>query len=339
MKVNILFFLLSLILFSPVVFSLSCSTSTFNDILGGDSGRILGVALFLTVLIIALAYAFGSIMNNQHATVFAKEELFPLFMSAILVVGIGSVVFFSCSLFSSFLDYSFSPLAIGVGSGTSLDSCYVGSDSLQRLSFCYLSRTKAAAQQYVSAAMDKSLHSEMDSTNVIGASNPISGSVSLPTTAWKRAYAAQFESMAMSFALPSLISLTIQVLFLSLNVELIKWLLPAALLLRILPPTRHLGNVLIAIVIVLYVIVPFFYALNGAMDNKLTTSASCIDSYTSIVSDPTLDYDTTGSSCDSPTGYWALARLIPHAFFLPNLVLAISITFIVSLSKALEVIQ
>jgi hypothetical protein len=188
--------------------------------------------------------------------------------------------------------------------------------------------------------MEKNIQNEMGSTASVGVVIPVLGSTTVPLSSWKKAFAAQYETMSMSFAMPALISLNLQVLFLTMNLQLIQFLIPAALILRVLPGTRMFGNMLIALCIVLYVIVPFLYALNGAMDDLVFRDYYFCQKYAGAVYDQYLDSDVAAplTSCDSQTGYFALARLMPHAFFLPNLVLAIAITFLSGLAKALKVI-
>ena len=42
------------------------------------------------------------------------------------------------------------------------------------------------------------------------------------------------------------------------------------------------------------------------------------------------------SACGNPYGFWFVAKLIPQAFFLPNLTIAIIIVFVSSIDKALR---
>jgi hypothetical protein len=42
--------------------------------------------------------------------------------------------------------------------------------------------------------------------------------------------------------------------------------------------------------------------------------------------------------CESEVNFWLIARAIPQAFFLPNLMLAFTITFLSGINKALRVV-
>ena len=46
----------------------------------------------------------------------------------------------------------------------------------------------------------------------------------------------------------------------------------------------------------------------------------------------------TSIACSNTAGFWAIARLVPVAFFLPNLTIAIVITFLTAMNKALKVL-
>ncbi len=334
-------FLFAILLAITSSFALACVESSIGNLLRGETSFYLGVAFMTVVLIISLSYAYSTVTHNAHASLFSKEELFHVLISVLLVIGIGGFMYFGCSIFASVLDYSFSaPLLNVQASSIPSSNCYSSSDSPQTLALCYLTKTRDRAYSYVNLAMEKNIQNEMGSTASVGVVIPVLGSTTVPLSSWKKAFAAQYETMSMSFAMPALISLNLQVLFLTMNLQLIQFLIPAALILRVLPGTRMFGNMLIALCIVLYVIVPFLYALNGAMDDLVFRDYYFCQKYAGAVYDQYLDSDVAAplTSCDSQTGYFALARLMPHAFFLPNLVLAIAITFLSGIAKALKVI-
>ena len=118
-------------------------------------------------------------------------------------------------------------------------------------------------------------------------------------------------------------------------------LLPFAFVLRIIPQTREFGNMLIALFFGLYIVLPMMYAMSGA-------------AFLSFVQHPafpaagvTLDQqfgDTAfGSGFDAAniTGslLYQIGSVIPQAIFIPNIVLVVLVTCVMSLSKGLHAIQ
>lgn len=304
----------------------SCIESTFVGVITGDAGINIGLAIGLTVLAIAFAYAIGSATANQNLTVFAKDEIYHLGVSLLLILSIAGILFFSCQSLAFFLDFVLGPSGLNL---ITPDGCYTGGESPQTIASCYMKSVTKTTESTVMRMIKESVKNEMDSTLVISIYNPITGGVSIPWTAHKKAYSMQFDMLAMNFALPALVSLQMQRLILTFSTDLLRWLLPVALLLRVFPPSRYLGNVLIAITVALYVIVPTLYALNGAMDAVVFKDCSL---YAAVVNDQIL------GDCNSDTSIWLVGRAFPHAFFLPNLTLALTVTFLGGISKALKVL-
>jgi hypothetical protein len=117
----------------------------------------------------------------------------------------------------------------------------------------------------------------------------------------------------------------------------IKWILPAGFLLRVFIPTRQMGNVIIAFSVGLYIVIPFMFVFNFAMYEGVLTDCS---TFADAVCDNVFDSHCNPASdtCGNENGFWNVARLIPLAFFLPNLTIAVFITFLTSMNKALRVI-
>lgn len=317
---------LLLLLLIPNSFAAGCIEGVFDNLLSGDPGMMIGLAITLTILMIGIVYMAGSITTNAQMTVFAKDELYHLMFSIFLIACVGGIMFFSCQVLSGFLDFVLGPEGLDL---MTPQGCYTGIEAPQTVSECYLSDIKKMTETGARQMMKESISHEMQSTLVVSLYNPITGGVSIPFGAYHKAYAMQFDLVAMNFALPALVSLNLQILILKFSVDIIQWIIPVALLLRVIPPTRHFGNMLIGITIALYVIVPTLYALNGAMDQVVFSE--CYQ-YSGIVDDPLM------GGCDSNTSFWIIARAMPQAFFLPNLTLALTITFLGSIAKALKVI-
>jgi hypothetical protein len=156
---------------------------------------------------------------------------------------------------------------------------------------------------------------------------------------YKRIVSNQYDIILNSLLMPALLSIGMQKLGLDFIKEnVVTWFLPTAFFLRIFVPTRQMGNMLIALSLGLYVIVPFLYVFNFAMYDALLNKDDCKEFHTAVC-DFVADggHCTVNSVCNNETGFWAIARLVPQAFFLPNLTIAILITFLAAINKALKV--
>jgi len=87
----------------------------------------------------------------------------------------------------------------------------------------------------------------------------------------------------------------------------------------------------------------FSLTMYDALSPDVATAPNCA-SFAGAVCDNVADAYNCGSSataasvCSNPNGFWNVARLIPQAFFLPNLTIALLITFLGSVHKALRLI-
>ncbi|NYZ77534.1 hypothetical protein H0O02_04455 [Candidatus Micrarchaeota archaeon] len=314
---------LSLLLLFPFSHALSCIDNATDIIFSEQGTLILGVLAF-TMVIIAVAYILGSFTSNPSFTVFAKDEIYHLGFSVALLVGFSAILLFSCSAVDMFYKTTFENLGV-----TSI--CYDSGADMSDVSVCYLDGAKGDAERISEMYIDEYINYLMHSAFSVTISIPLMNSYTSAAGAWRRVVANQYDSVLNMFVFPALISLNMQELFLGfVSANIIKWLLPIALLLRIFIPTRQMGNMLIALSIGLYIIVPFIYTFNLAMYD-LVGSGDCLE-YSAAITDNYF------GNCQDQGSFWDVARLIPQAFFLPNLTIALLITFLTGLNKALRVI-
>ena len=317
----------------PVVFAGQCAQNIFDDVLKGEAGFNIGIAVTLTALMISIAYMIGTTTNNANLVVFSKDELYHLLFSAMIILGITGILFFSCQALTGFLDFVLGPSGLDL---MTEEGCYTGNEAPAQIATCYLKDVKKSTEGITRRMIKESIANEMASTLVISVYNPVTGGVSIPWNAYRKAFGMQFDMIAMNFALPALVSINLQMFVLSFSEDLLVWMLPVALLLRVVGPTRNFGNILIAIAIALYVIVPTLYALNGAMDQVAIRQCS---QYSAMLDGSLIDSsDELTGGCDSDMSMWLVARALPQAFFLPNLTLALVITFLGGITKALKVV-
>jgi hypothetical protein len=302
----------------------SVYSSTCADDLVDQSGvgTYAAIAFSVVTVVIAAIYIAGTALNDANMLVFAKDELFHLGMSAILVLCVGGIMLSSCSFFNYFLSNSLAPMGV---TSSCFQSGPTGFSSTQAAT-CYLTSLDNTASSLIRMLTKQGISKEMNSAEIIGVYTPWSGGIMTPLKPYLKTQSMQLDMITFTFIMPALVSISMQKVLLYFEIDFIKWLIPIALLFRILPLTRNMGNMLLALLIALYAIIPIMYALNGAMDNVVYQSGC------NIVKDYVL------GDCNSPYNFWAIARFMPQAFFLPNLTIVLVITFLSSVNKALKVL-
>lgn len=325
---NFVFFLL----FVSISFSALSCVNDAAGIIMSEQGINISSALAITVIIIAIAYAFGSAMSNTHYVVFAKDELYHLGFSVGLLACFGLILFATCQTVDFFFQSTFSKLELTSG-------CFVQNAELNSVANCYMTKVRDDANRLTDFYIRGHISNLMDSTFSVSIQLPLVNSYTATAGAYRRIISNQYDIITNAILVPALVSLSIQKILLSIISEnVIRWLLPIAFLLRIFIPTRQMGNILIGLSVGLYVIIPFMYTFNLAMYDTILTDSD-YSKFSSALSDPAFSGDCSSSAlCAVSDSSWKVAKLIPQAFFLPNLTLAIFMTFITAINKALKVI-
>jgi len=304
-----------------------------------EQGTVIMAVVGLMMVVIALAYALGNALHLPNAIVFAKDELYHLGFSMMLLLGFSGIVVFSCDLTGMF----FTQTMGNIGAG----SCYsAGSGtSPNEVAECYVSQAKNDARSMSERYIQKYLDNMMDSTFAWSLALPLFEAYTATAGAYKRIVSNQYSMIMNSFLVPALMSISMQkFVLIFINENVIRWILPTAFVMRFFPPTRHMGNIFIAIAIGLYVLVPMLYAFNLSMYEVVLSDCGA---FARAACDNVIDNNSCGTSvacagcettCGNADSLWNVARLIPQAFFLPNLTMALVITFLSSIHKALRVI-
>lgn len=317
---------------SAVTTSGTCITNATDIILGEQGTNILLVIGFITVLI-ACAYAAGSALGNANYVVFAKDEAYHLGFSVVLLISFSGILVSACAVMDMFYQETFSNLGA--------TSCYAQGMSINGMSSCYLDAISGDARGLSEQYLQQYIGLLMDSTFSWSVQYPLLDAYTATAGAYKRILSSQHDIILNTFLLPALMSISMQKLMLQfINENAVQWILPIAILLRVFPPTRQMGNIFIAFVIGIYVVVPFMYVFNLSMYD--VTLNDCAPFAKAVCDDPVDGYAcaSTGgmAACDNPFGFWNVARLIPQAFFLPNLTIAVLVTFLGCMHKALRVV-
>jgi hypothetical protein len=313
--------LLFLFLFVALAHSASCMENIVGTVML-EQGALIGIVIMLTVIVIAIAYAAGSFTGNPRLTVFAKDELFHLFFSVLLLVAFGGIIGFSCVAMEFFFESIFERLGDL--------SCYDQGDTIAKTSKCYINVVKNKAEQMAQQYLRRYIDNQMAATFSVTIQIPFIDAYTNSADAYKKVYSQQYDMVLNSFLIPALLSLNMQKILLEFVTDkVLEWILPIAFLFRIFIPTRQMGNYLIALSVGLYVIIPFMYTFNLAMFDVVAGDCLRFEYVTNDI--------VFGSGC-STYGFWNVGRLMPQAFFLPNLTIALFITFMGGVNKALKVI-
>ncbi|MFH0885448.1 MAG: hypothetical protein V1861_07100 [Candidatus Micrarchaeota archaeon] len=313
--------------------SFSACVEDATDTILFEQGTVIMAVVGLMMVVIALAYALGNALHIPNAIVFAKDEMYHLGFSMMLLLGFSGIVVFSCDLTGMFFTQTMS----SIGGG----SCYSTAmgQSPNEVAECYISLAKNDARSMSERYIQKYLDNMMDSTFAWSLSLPLFEAYTATAGAYKRIVSNEYSMIMNSFLVPALMSISMQkFVLLFINENIIRWVLPTAFVMRFFPPTRHMGNIFIAIAIGLYVLVPMLYAFNLSMYEVVMNDCS---SFAKAACDNVIDNNSCSNpatTCGNPDSLWNVARLIPQAFFLPNLTMALVITFLSSVHKALRVI-
>lgn len=303
-----------------------------TEIVFSEQGTNIIAVIALTIFVIAGAYALGSMLSNPRYTVFAKDEAYHLGFSMVVLVAFSGILVASCSVMDLFYDSTFGEVA-----GTT-STCYHAGDGINKVSTCYAKLIEKDANRMSKEYIQRYLDELMDSTFSWSIALPLFNSYTTVPGAYKRITSNQYDMILNSFLVPALMSISMQKLAINfVNENALRWILPSAFVLRIFIPTRPLGNVLIALALGLYVVIPFMFVFNYTMYEAVLTDCT---TFADAVCDNVVDGICTSpaATCTNYYGFWNVARLIPQAFFLPNLTIAVFITFLASMNKALRVL-
>jgi hypothetical protein len=304
----------------PVSYEAVCSIKSFDDC--SDATAFITVAFMLVSLVIALAYMYSKVKESAAIGVWAKDEAANLLISVFLFAGMLAFFQASCSVAYSYADAN--PFQ---AANTYLERLIQsnGMNVLRDLTYSSLDNQFTATQYWYFGM------------------TPFYGT-GVAEFANNRALSAHKE-FVIDLYIPLLASLNMQKLVL----QALQWvgaslLLPFAFVMRLIPPTREFGNVMIAIFFAIYVVVPTTYVLSGQAFENIVKNQACVNcavhNFYSFGMDggDGSDGGAHSSAVWQNALFYKIGSTIPQAVFLPNLVLIIAITCVMSLSKALRAI-
>lgn len=323
------------LLLVSVIHSASCVENATETIMIEQGGTIAAVIGF-TIVLIAIAYMIGSAMNEAQWIVFAKDEIYHLGFSVLFLIAISGILIGSCTTMDLFFDKLFDNF------GALPSGCHQNGDTMQETATCYMDLMKSDSLRISQTYIDGYISEIMDSTFSMSLAIPLLNSYTMTGKAYKRIRSNQYDIILNSFLIPALMSINMQQIMLNfIRENIIQWVLPVAFLLRIFIPTRQMGDLLIALVVGIYIVIPFMYVFNFSMYDVVGTPDNC-EPFAEGICDSVVDGNCQSPNptivCNNSTGFWSVGRLIPFAFFLPNLTLVILFAFMSAVHKGLKAI-
>ncbi|MFA6908033.1 MAG: hypothetical protein WC263_04360 [Candidatus Micrarchaeia archaeon] len=302
----------------PPTYMETCGVDSFATAGGGEALSFIAIAFAIVSFAIGLAYMYSKVREDPATGVWAKDEAYNLVVSLLLFAGI--LVFFTgaCSIAQS----------------------YAGNKSPITASQMYLDALLQSNGLNVLKELESdSLRNQLDATkySYLGLSPFWGGGVAVRAN--RKSYSAQREYL-IDLYLPIVASLTAQKYVL----QGIAWmgasvLLPFAFVLRLVPPTREFGNMLLALFFGMYIVAPTMYAMSAQVfaDNVMNTTPYSVTSLQKFQSYG-LDNSQAAPSDIKATVFYRIGSVLPQAIFIPNLVILVTVTSIMAVSKALRAI-
>ena len=295
-----------------------CGIGAFDSCYG--TSEFIGMVFMLVSLCIALAYMYSQFRHDPQMGVWAKDEAANLAISVLLFAGLIAFFTGSCTIASEYSKNATLNANPFTASQNYIDALLSsnGRDMLYRLT------------------ADSLQDQEKGTFYAYYGLTPFYGTGAASKAGWK-AFSAHKE-FVLDLYLPMIASLNAQKFIL----QAIQWigaslLLPFAFVMRLFPPTREFGNVMIAVFFGAYIVVPAMYAMSGAAFEKITSCTACRMSSANAFYSYGIDGKVDGNPQDAVL--YKIGSTIPQAVFLPNLVLIVAITCIMALSKALKAIS
>ena len=302
----------------PPTYEETCGVESFAASGGGEGLSFIAITFALVSFAIGLAYMYSKFREDPAMGVWAKDEAYNLIISVLLFAGI--LVFFTASC----------SIAEGYSYGNPIMKSQAYLDTL--ISSNGLSMLRTLTSDSITNQLDATKYLYLGLTPFWGDG--------VAMRANRKAHSAHREFL-IDLYLPIIASLTAQ----KYIIAGIAWmgayvLLPFAFVMRLVPPTRDFGNMLIALFFGIYIVVPTMYALSGQAFAQAVSGPNAPYSVTTLQKFHSFGLDNSESlqGSEKDTVLYRIGSTIPQAIFIPNLVIVVAITCIMSLSKALRAI-
>ena len=267
---------------------------------------VLTALIAISALLIGIVYMIGSAFHFPNYLVLAKEELSNLIITVFIVLLMQGIFVGSCMIFSSYL------------------SAYAGVENPIDYSKNFFSKMQNELQNTIRILYGDYFEHRIQSSVYMGRYDLSGSGVLLHTNYWREIVASQIEIVInlLSFLL---LSAKMQGIMFELAVDVIvPWSVPFAVIARLLPQTREAGNILLAIIFSFYILLPFSYSIFAASYDKISIPCS-----SEVAQDPFF------GGCGA-NGFIAFAKFFPYTVLFPNIALAIVISSIDAIRRALS---
>lgn len=287
-----------------------CSVAEFDGC--GDATSFITLSFSLVALSISLIYMYGKLKEDAKASTWAKDEAQNLLITVLLFIGL--LAFFTASC--------------------SISAAYAGSDPFRAADTYMSSLLEKNGNEVIRSLTTGSIENQMTATSALFLGMTPFGGSGVSNRAGYKALSAQKE-LVVDLYLPFIASLTAQKYLL----QAVQWfgaslLLPFAFVMRLVPPTRDFGNVLIALFFALYIVAPAMYVMSAQAFTRATLQPVLISNENAFYTYG-LDGKTGGEEVRRAQ-FYQIGSTIPQAVFIPNIVLIVVITCTMALSKALK---
>jgi hypothetical protein len=303
----------------PPTYMETCGVESFTATGGGEALSFIAIAFALVSFAIGIAYMYSKLREDPAIGVWAKDEAYNLLISALLFAGLLAFFTGACSISEGYAGNK-NPILV---SQQYIDSL-ISSNGLNML--------RTLTSDSVTNQLDATKYLYLGLSPFWGDGVAMKGN--------RKAWSAHREYI-IDLYLPIIASLTAQKYIL----QGIAWmgayvLLPFAFVMRLVPPTRDFGNMLIALFFGLYIVVPLLYSLSAQVyaANVLNVSSPYAVTDLQIFHSYALDNSETLSGSVKATTFYRIGSTIPQAIFLPNLVIIVAVSSIMAVSKALRAI-
>ena len=257
---------------------------------------VIGAAIAISIAIAALAYAAGGFTKDPRMLVFSKDQIFHTFVSVLLVLSIQGI-FYSMCMFAS----------------------GAAGEDMQSASLRYMRELRVDGGQMLTQIMKRSIEYKFQAAYYTAYQVPFLGGESYWWEAYNNAYARHLEIL-FDMVMAGYVSAGVQYNLIGLLPQLaLGVMVPLGLLLRCIPKARDSGNMVIAVALALYVVIPFTYAVNSSIrETEIPWFTGALDD--------------TGVSFENAALY------LMQTVFLPNLSLVVFATAVGGLIKVAKVI-
>lgn len=294
--------------FLLMVFSLLFAQNVCDPTTGMDNfwWDVLMVLVGIAALLIAIVYIIGSAFHFPNFIVLAKEELSHLIITVLMLLLIQGIFIGSCTIFSSYL------------------SAYAGIHNPIEYSKNFFSKMQNELQNTIGTLYSDYFDYRILSSVYAGRYDFSGSGVVLYTNYWREIVASQIEILINLLSM-LLLSAKMQGIMFELALDVIvPWSVPFAVMARLVPQAREAGNILLGIIFSFYILLPFSYSVFAVSYDSISIPCN-----SAVASDPFF------GGCEA-NGFIAFAKFFPYTILFPNIALAITISSIDAIRRALS---